>query len=60
MKDELIKILTEVFAERRLDVLTEIQIGTTNDELNQVCVDLREDVVDGLKLGTTDLWSDFI
>jgi len=47
VKEAIIKILRVVFPDRHLSILTELQIGTEDKELDQACIDLREDIVDG-------------
>jgi hypothetical protein len=46
---QLISKLLSTIADKggRLDVLTDLQIHTSSEEVNQACIDLREEIVDG-------------
>jgi hypothetical protein len=48
MIDLISKILVTISEEStRLSLLTDIQISTSSEEVNQACIDLREQIVDG-------------
>ena len=48
MIDLISKILFTISEkDTRLSLLTDIQISTSSEEVNQACIDLREQIVDG-------------
>ena len=48
MKQLISKLLSTITdKEGRLDVITDLQIHTSSEEVNQACIDLREEIVDG-------------
>jgi hypothetical protein len=48
MKQLITKLLSTIADKGgRLDVITDLQIHTSSEEVNQACIDLREEIVDG-------------